>query len=172
MAVLQAILSEMDLTDFDFSEHIWLERHDNALENCEIAEAIWEQNALDVEESSPASIIKYLRSQDSQLREAAARALAHACQLVPSTFESTIESLKDQYRDEVRPKPVEKDAYGMPKKVDHTDNWVPRSGIALAFRYMASGFQGDQIVRFMQFLIEEGPLIDNNALVRQQMSES
>ncbi|KAK2778996.1 translational activator of GCN4 [Emmonsiellopsis sp. PD_33] len=171
-SVLQAILAEMDLTDLDFSEHIWLGCHDHVAENCEISEAIWEQNALDVDENSANLLIKYLESKDSQLRGAAARALAHACEFSPSVFADILQTLQAKYREEVKPKAPEKDAYGLPRKAETKDNWEPRSGIALAFKAMAQGFQGDQIVALLEFLISEGPLVDKSALVRQQMAES
>ncbi|PGH08884.1 hypothetical protein GX51_00941 [Blastomyces parvus] len=171
-SVLQAILSEMDLTDFDFSEYIWLGCHDHVAENKETAEAIWEQNALDVDENSANLLIKYLDSKDSQLRGAAARALAHACEVSPAVFTDIFEKLQSKYREEVRPKAPEKDAYGMPKKQDGQDKWEPRSGIALAFGAMAKDYQKDQIVTLLRFLIDEGPLIDKSAFVRRQMAES
>ncbi|PGH33279.1 hypothetical protein GX50_03890 [[Emmonsia] crescens] len=171
-SVLQAILADMDLTDLDFSEYIWLGCHDHVAENSETAEAIWEQNALDVDEHSANLLIKYLDSKDSQLRGAAARALAHACEVSPAVFTDTFIKLQSKYREEVKPKAPERDAYGMPKKVDGQDKWEPRSGIALAFGAMANGFQEDQIVTLLQFLIDEGPLIDKSAFVRRQMAES
>ncbi|OJD14930.1 hypothetical protein AJ78_04769 [Emergomyces pasteurianus Ep9510] len=170
-SVLQAILAEMDLTDLDFSEFIWLCCHDHVAENSETAEAIWEQNALDVDENSANLLIKYLDSKDSQLRGAAARALAHACEVSSAVFTDILVKLQSKYREEVKPKAPEKDAYGMPKKTDGQDKWEPRSGIALAFRAMATGYQEDQIVSLLQFLIDEGPLIDRNAFVRRQMAE-
>ncbi|KGQ00757.1 hypothetical protein PAAG_12568 [Paracoccidioides lutzii Pb01] len=170
--VLQVILSEMDLTDLDFSEYIWLACHEHVAENRETAEAIWEQNALGIDEKSASLLIKYLESTDSQLRGAASRALAHACEVSAAVFADNLQILKLKYREEVMPKTPEKDAYGMPKKVDNKDKWERRSGIALAFGAMAKGFQGDQIVRLLQFLIDEGPLIDKNDLVRRQMAES
>ncbi|EDN10947.1 60S ribosomal protein L19 [Histoplasma mississippiense (nom. inval.)] len=171
-SVLQAILAEMDLTDLDFSEYIWLGCHDHVAENRETAEAIWEQNAFDVDENSADLLIKYLDTKDSQLRGAAARALAHACEVSPEVFTNIFTKLQSKYREEVRPKAPEKDAYGMPKKVDGQDKWEPRSGIALAFGEMVKGFQKDQIVTLLQFLINEGPLIDKSAFVRRQMAES
>ncbi|PGH14782.1 hypothetical protein AJ79_02798 [Helicocarpus griseus UAMH5409] len=171
-SVLQAVLAEMDLTDLDFSEYIWLGCHDHVAENSETSEAIWEQNALDVEEDSASLLVKYLGSKDSQLRGAAARALAHACEVSPTVFADILQTLQSNYRGEVKPKAPEKDAYGMPMKVDQQDKWEPRSGIALALGAMAKGFQGDQIVALLEFLINEGPLIDKNALVRRQMAES
>ncbi|KAM5453626.1 translational activator of GCN4 [Microsporum canis] len=171
-AVLQSILSEIDLTDIDFSEYIWIAYHDNVAENAEIAKEIWEENALDVDEQSPDLIIKHLATDDLPLRSAAAIALAHACELCPSVFSTTLNKLESMYREEVRMKPVQTDAYGMPRKADQADPWEVRSGIALSFGAMASGFNGDGIVSFFRFLIDDGPLIDRNASVRRQMAES
>ncbi|PYH95398.1 60S ribosomal protein L19 [Aspergillus ellipticus CBS 707.79] len=171
-SVLQVIEAELDLTDLDFSEHIWLECHDHVEENSEIAESIWEENALEVDESSFAKIVPYLASKDSQLRGAAARALAHAIKTNPAVFNDIFAELQSKYTVEIQPKAPEKDSYGMPKKIDGTDQWEFRSGIALAFEAMTSLFEGEQIVSFIRFLIERGPLIDKNSVVRAQMAES
>lgn len=170
--MLQIIESEIDLTDLDFSEHIWLGCHDYVEENVELAESIWEENALEVDDSSYDKIMKYLDAQDSQLRGAAARALAHAIQLDKSKFPGILSELQSKYAEEVKPKAPEKDAYGMPKKMETTDHWESRSGIALAFYAMTDSFEGEQVISFLQFLIERGPLIDKNSSVRTQMAES
>jgi len=171
-SVLQAINAEIDLTDLDFSEHIWLACHDHVEENVDIADAIWEENALEVDDSSYGKLIPYLASKDSQLRGAAARGLAHAIELDPPKFARILSELQAKYEDEARPKEPEKDKYGMPKKMDTTDIWEFRSGIALAFGAMTNGFEGEQIVSFLRFLIERGPLIDRSSTVRDQMAES
>ena len=171
-SVLQVIDDEIDLTDLDFSEHIWLSRHDHVEENAEIADSIWEVNALEVDDTAYAKIMKYLDSKDNQLRGAAARALAAAIETDKSKFDVILAELQAKYAEEVKPKAPEKDAYGMPKKMDNTDIWEPRSGIALAFNAMTGFFEGDQIISFLQFLIERGPLIDKNSSVRAQMQES
>ncbi|KAF5859173.1 translational activator of GCN4 [Aspergillus alliaceus] len=171
-AVLQAIDAEIDLTDLDFSEHIWLECHDHVEENAEMAETIWEDNALEVDDSSYGKIIPYLASKDSQLRGAAARALAHALEPNPAKFGEIVSELQTTYEREATPKAPEKDMYGMPKKMDMSDHWEFRSGIALAFTAMTKGFEGEQIVSFLRFLIERGPLIDRSSVVRAQMADS
>ncbi|RDH35615.1 60S ribosomal protein L19 [Aspergillus welwitschiae] len=171
-SVLQVIEAEIDLTDLDFSEHIWLECHDHVEENAEIAENIWEENALEVDESSYEKIIPYLSSKDAQLRGAGARALAHAVEVNPSMFDQIISELQSKYTVEIQPKVPEKDSYGMPKKMDVTDHWELRSGIALTFGAMTNLFEGEQIVSFLRFLIERGPLIDKSPAVRAQMAES
>lgn len=171
-SVLQIISSEIDLIDLDFSEHIWLACHDHVEENIEIAETVWEENALEVEDDSYAKIMDYLSSKDSSLRGAAARALAHAIEFKPSVFGDIVAELQEKYTIEAKPKEPEKDKYGMPMKVDMTDHWEARSGIALAFNAMANGFEGDQMVSFLRFLIERGPLVDRSSVVRTQMENS
>lgn len=171
-SVLQVISNEIDLTDLDFSEHIWLSCHDHVEENADIAESIWEENALEVDGSLYPKIMKYLDSKDSQLRGAAARALAHSIEFTPAIFGQVISELEARYIDENTPKPPPKDKFGLPIKVDVTDHWENRSGIALAFGAMTNGFEGDEIVNFLRFLIEKGPLLDRNSRVRAQMSES
>ncbi|KAF9886136.1 hypothetical protein FE257_011961 [Aspergillus nanangensis] len=171
-SVLQAISTEIDLTDLDFSEQIWLECHDHVEENAELADTIWEENALEVDDSAYAKIIPYLASQDSQLRGAAARALAHAIEFNPSVFGDIVSELQSKYEVEARPKAPAKDKYGMPIKMDLADHWESRSGIALAFSAMTNGFEGDQIASFLRFLIERGPLIDRSSTVRAQMADS
>ena len=171
-SVLQIIAAEIDLTDFDFSEHIWLACHDHVEENADIAETIWEENALELEDDSYKSIMNYLYSKDYQLRGAAARALAHSVELNPVVFGDVISSLQAKYEIEAKPKEPEKDKYGMPLKTDMSDHWENRSGIALAFRELTRGFEGEQIVSFLSFLIDKGPLLDRNSYVRAQMSDS
>jgi hypothetical protein len=171
-SVLQAIEAEIDLTDLDFSEHIWLECHDYVEENAEVAENIWEENALEIDDSAYGKIIPYLDSPDANLRGAAARALAHAIESNTSVFGDIVSQLQSKYEAEVRPKEPEKDKYGMPKKVDIADHWESRSGIALSFAAMSELFEGEQIVSFLRFLIERGPLIDRSSVVRAQMADS
>ncbi|KAL4869999.1 hypothetical protein BDV12DRAFT_166834 [Aspergillus spectabilis] len=172
LSVLQAIEAEIDLTDLDFSEHIWLEYHDHVEENAEVAENIWEENALEIDETAYGKLIPYLNSQDSGLRGAAARALAHAIETNPSVFGDIVSQLQSKYELEIRPKEPEKDKYGMPKKVEAADHWESRSGIALAFGAMQNSFEGEDIVSFLRFLIERGPLIDRSGVVRAQMADS
>ncbi|KAJ6103211.1 hypothetical protein N7486_005638 [Penicillium sp. IBT 16267x] len=171
-SVLQVIDAEIDLTDLDFSEHIWLECHDSVEENVELAQTIWEDNALEVDDEAFPKIIKYLDSKDGQLRGAAARALSQAIESDMSKFGGIFSELQAKYAEDVKPKAPEKDAYGMPKKMDNPDNWESRSGVALAFNAMTDLFDGEQVIALLQFLIERGPLVDKNSAVRSQMQES
>lgn len=168
-SVLQAIAAEIDLTDLDFSEEIWLMCHDDIDENVELARAIWEENGLDAEEDSALKILPYLESTDKQLRRAAARALADCVSQYPHTFTGVLIMLNDKYREKAKRRAPELDEYGMPKKVDPKDPWEARSGIALAYKELATVFDPAELVGFIKFLTTEGPLGDVNAIVRDEM---
>jgi len=117
-------------------------------------------------------MLQYLKSTDVQQRTAASKALARSIDLNHSTFSNIFDQLQAEYRKEAAPKVPQRDAYGMLKKADLTDQWEARSGIALAFREMTKVFETAQIVPFMEFMIRDGALGDRNAAVRQQMVES
>ncbi|KAL8974279.1 MAG: hypothetical protein Q9197_001482 [Variospora fuerteventurae] len=168
-SVLQAVREYLDLTEFDFSEEIWLAAHEDDGENAELAWTIWQENALEALPTDAFKITPYLASEDIQLRRASSRALA-ACigrQSVP--FLRTLHELENQYRELSKPRVPERDEYGMPRKTDLTDPWEARSGVALAFRALAAAFEAQQLVPFIEFLISSQALADRNPTVRDQM---
>ena len=171
-SVLQAINAELDLTDLDFSEEIWLAYHDDADENRELARSVWEQNALDVEEDSVFQLVRYLDSPDKQLRRATARAMAASVGAFPMTFEKVMSQLQEIYRDKAKPLLPQYDEYGMHKKVALKDPWEIRDGFALAFKELSTVFDESSLVAFMTFLIDAGPLGDRNTSVRDGMVEA
>ena len=171
-ASLQAIHAEVDLTDLDFCEEVWLACHDYLEENVELAEAIWEENALEADDTSMLKLIPYLENLDRQLRVAAAKALSSAGAANRSEVAQILEQLEDKYRTEAKPKLPERDEFGMLRKTNLTDTWEVRSGIALAFGELAPIFDPTQTVTFMKFLISDGPLADRNETVRKQMLDA
>ncbi|KAL7269761.1 translational activator of GCN4 [Rhizina undulata] len=168
-ATLQAIESELDLTDLDFSNELWLACHDEVDENVELARAIWEENVLEVQEDSAKKMIHYLESRDKQLRGAGARALAESVQQFPNVFDDILESLKALYQEKAKPIMPTYDEFGMLKKIDTRDSWESRSGVALGFKELAPVFDDKKLVDFARFLIERGPLGDKNHTVREEM---
>lgn len=171
-ATLQAIDAEIDLTDFDFAEELWLACHDELDENAELAKSIWEENALEVHQDSARKIIPFLEYMDKPLRAAAARSLAEAVRQFPDVFSNTLDTLQDFYREKAKPILPAYDEFGMLKKVDNRDPWEFRSGIALAFKELAPIFVSARLVEFCAFLIEGGPLGDRNHTVREEMIEA
>lgn len=171
-SVLQAVREHIDLTDLNFSEEIWLACHDDMEENVESGRAIWEENALEVEHSDALKLLPYLRSPDRQLRRAASRALAECIGQDTTTFGTVLDILQSQYRDLAKPRLPERDEFGMPKKMDLSDPWESRSGIALAFKAMAVIFDSSRLVPFVAFLIKDSAVGDRNPTVREEMIDS
>ena len=171
-AVLQATREHIDLTDFDFSDEIWIACHDDFEENVDLGHAIWEENALEVNPSHAFKMVPYLASKDRQLRRAASRAMAEAVGRDQAIFRCLMDQLRNEYRDLAKPRVPERDAFGMIKKTDLTDPWENRSGIASAFKAMAPAFDASYLVPFVEFLIKDRAVGDRNATVRDEMIDS
>jgi len=171
-AVLHAIDSELELSDMKYSEQIWLACHDDVPENMELARDIWTESDFAVPKSSAVHLLSYLESSDRSLRRAAARALTETIIDYPDLFNSILSSLMKMYKDKAKPREPQRDKYGMPLKTDLSDPWEARSGVALAFKELATAFNDTELVPFIRFLIERGPLSDHNATVREEMMDA
>lgn len=170
--VLQSISAEIDMSESDFSEEIWLACHDDVDENVELGKEIWQESEFTVLADVPFKMLPYVESRDAQLRRAAARSLAQACHVHPSTINSVLERLRNSYTELAKPRKPELDQFGMPKRKDMSDPWEARHGIAFAFKELAPYMQISELDGFFNFLIEQGPLGDQNATVRSEMLEA
>ena len=170
-SVLQAIRQELDLTDLDFSIEIWIASHDDAEENAELGQAIWEENAFELQPSDAIKLVPYLERNDGQLRRAAARSLAECIGDDIPVFIQILTHLKARYRELAKPRLPERDEFGMPKKMDLRDPWEARSGIATAFRVMVTKFGSNELVPFVEFLVKDSAIGDRNPSVRGEMIE-
>ena len=170
--LLQATREHIDLTDIDFSVEIWLAVHDDVHENAELASAIWRENALEASPTDASQIVPYLASKDAQLRRASSKALADCLGDESSIFMSTLQQLENQYIERARPRVPERDEFGMPRKMDLTDPWEARHGVALAFKAFSATFSSEELVPFAEFLISSNALADRNGTVREQMIDS
>ncbi|KAI0448810.1 armadillo-type protein [Xylaria acuta] len=170
--VLQAISAEVDLSDAEFSEELWIACHDDVEENQELGQEIWEESGFEISEEVSVKLLPYLESKDAQLRRAAARALAETCKAFPSTVGDILHRLDTSYTEFAKPRVPQLDEYGMPRKADLSDPWEARHGIASAFKQLASHLDKSQIDNFLNFLIASGPLGDQNAMVRSEMLEA
>ncbi|TRX91957.1 hypothetical protein FHL15_007054 [Xylaria flabelliformis] len=170
--VLQAISAEVDLSDAEFSEELWIACHDDVEENQELGQDIWEESGFDISEEVSVKLLPYLESKDAQLRRATARALAETCKTFPSAVTDILLRLRTSYTEFAKPRVPQLDEYGMPKKGDLSDPWEARHGIASAFKQLAPYLDKSQIDDFLNFLIERGPLGDQNAMVRSEMLEA
>ncbi|WPH00312.1 Hypothetical protein R9X50_00313700 [Acrodontium crateriforme] len=171
-AVLQAVSADMELSEQPFYDQIWIECHDDVDEHIEIAHEIWEENELTTSDESASECLPYLQSKDIQLRRATARAVAEAVAKHPNVFEVVLGKLQEEYVECAKPRKPQLDRYGMPLKTDLSDPWEARSGVALAFKELANIFPTEQLVPFILFLIESGPLGDKNSSVRDAMVDA
>lgn len=171
-ALLQLVHAEIDLTDLDHSKEIWLCCHDPEEDDAEVADLIWEENGLDIDEALAYEMQEYLQDQDRQIRDSAARALGHCVEEHPAAFTRVFQALKTKYQEKAKPSIPQRDKYGMVKKVEVVDDWQTRSGIASAFKALSSIFDTNSINNFIEFLIVEGPVADRNATVRSEMTDS
>ncbi|KAL2172369.1 hypothetical protein VTG60DRAFT_6208 [Thermothelomyces hinnuleus] len=171
-AVLQAISAEVDMSEVGVSEEMWIACHDDIEENVELGREIWEESEFQVSEELAHKMLPYLESKDAQLRRAAAKSLAEAASQNPTVIPPILEKLQSSYVELARPRVQELDEFGMPKKMDLSDPWEARHGIALAFRHLAPDLGKAQLEPFFNFLIEQGPLADRNATVRSTMLDA
>ena len=171
-SVLQSISAEIDMSELKFSDEVWLACHDDVDENVELGREIWEESSFKISTESPFKMLPYLESVDKQLRRAAARSLAEAVKILPSTFNEILDRLRSSYQELAKPRVPQLDEYGMPKKMDLSDPWEARNGIALSFKELAPIFEETHLDEFLQFLIEQGPLGDRNPNVREEMVEA
>jgi hypothetical protein len=171
-SVLQSISAEIDLSELEFSDEMWLAAHDDVAENVELGREIWEESGFEISQDSPFKMLPYLERPDKQLRRAAARALAEAIKIQPSTFTDVLTRLETSYKELAKPRVPQLDEYGMPRKMDLSDPWEARNGIALAFKELGPVFVENLLDDFLRFLIEQGPLGDKNPNVREEMVEA
>lgn len=165
-AVLQSISADIDMTELGYNNEIWLACHDDIEENQELGNEIWEESGFQVNAEVPKFMIPFLSSKDGQLRRAAARSLANATQIHKETLMVVIPELESIYLEMAKPKAQLLDEFGMPKKMDLSDPWEARHGIATGFKELASVLDPTQARELLDFFIQSGPLADKNASVR------
>ena len=169
-AALQAIRDHIDLTEANYCEEIWLACHDDMDENVELGHLIWQENGLETEPENVFTMVPYLGSHDRHLRRAASRGLAEAVGQDHGVVARVVDQLEDQYRELAKPRLPERDAFGMLKKSNLADPWENRSGIALSFKALAPKVV--DLVPFIDFLIQDRAIGDQNATVRDEMIEA
>jgi hypothetical protein len=171
-AVLQAISAEVDMSEANVSEEIWIACHDDIEENVDLGREIWEESEFKASEELAHKMLPYLESKDAQLRRAAAKSLADACSQYPAAIPVVLENLRLSYVEFAKPRVQQLDEFGMPKKMDLSDPWEARHGIALAFKHIGPHLDKPQLEPFFNLLIEQGPLGDKNAGVRTEMLDA
>ncbi|KAI8992465.1 armadillo-type protein [Pilobolus umbonatus] len=172
-AALQA-LDLLDLTDIEYSPEVWVACHDHDESNAELAKLLWEENAMDIEESYKDQLLTYIVSDNSYLRQTASKALAEAAEDYPETIYDTVQSIYAKYEKLASSLDPEYDEYGMviPETLDRVDPWQARVGLALTMKALAPYMQLENAVNFCKFLIQKQALGDRHEQVRKSMLEA
>ncbi|KAF5717391.1 translational activator GCN1 [Fusarium mundagurra] len=170
--VLQSISAEIDMSELGYSNEIWIAAHDDEEENQDLGREIWEESGFELTPEVPLKMLPFLESKDGQLRRAAARSLAEAASLHDESLPAVLDQLKATYVELAKPRVQQLDEFGMPKKMDLSDPWEGRQGIATAFKEIAPVFKVDQLDPFFDFLVDAGPLGDKNDAVRSEMLDA
>ncbi|KKA29998.1 hypothetical protein TD95_003828 [Thielaviopsis punctulata] len=171
-AVLHSISDEVDMSELEFSSEIWIAAHDDDMENRELGKEIWEESDFKLSDEVPQKMLPFLESKDNHLRNASARALGDAIKDHGSVLDAVILNLESSYIELAKPRVQLLDEYGMPKKMDLSDPWEARQGLAMAFKELAPYYTTTQLDALFDFLIEKGPLGDKHANVRSKMLEA
>ena len=169
-AALQA-LQPVDLTEFEYSEELWIAVHDDDEQNASLALHLWEDNGLDVPETYLASLLTYLTHDSPAVRTSTASALAAAAQQYPSQVVPTIEGLQALYVDKARLLQPEYDQFGMIilETVDRQDPFEARVAIGLSFEKLSPLIPQDAVVPIFDFFVSREALGDRHGQVRKAM---
>ncbi|OCH93463.1 ARM repeat-containing protein [Obba rivulosa] len=165
-------LQPFDLTDLDWSPHLWLAYHDDDEQNARLARHIWEDNGLDVPEQFLQDMLPFLDHSNAYVRSSAAAALAEAIiEHWPQSISGVLAILESFYREKAKVLAPEYDEYGMviAQSLDRADPWPARVAIARTFELLAPAFMKDDVEPFFKFLIQDEALGDRNGDVRRSM---
>lgn len=171
--VLELIDNELDLTHLDYSSEIWIERFENEKHNAEMADSIWTENELSLDETSPFKLISFLDTPHVFLRSATSKAIAAAISEYPQLLSQLFEDLSDLFKEKSKPPVAVKDKFGMEVNPGSKgDTWEVRSGIALTLKEISPLLSNDLIEKFFQFIINGEALGDKNIQVREQVQDA
>ncbi|KAJ2827489.1 translational activator of GCN4, partial [Coemansia erecta] len=182
-----AALDFADMTDAPFSAAVWVNMGGRGTEsvpleeNAELAAALWEDNGMEVRPALIAAVVPFLRSEASELRTCAARAIGAAVEALAGEpdFEQLIDEvlreLQDAYRAWLVRLEPDYDEFGIvvPGTQHRTDIAYARVAVADALYHvaplLATPAQAQALVRF---LVDGGVLGERAETVRTRMLDA
>ncbi|KAF9266994.1 ARM repeat-containing protein [Marasmius fiardii PR-910] len=164
-------LQPFDLTDLDWSPELWIACHDEDEQNARLARHIWEDNGLDIPQTSLNQLLKFLEHDNAYVRSSDAAAIGEAVETWPQSIQETIAALREYYRDKAKILAPEYDEYGMviAQSLERSDPWQARAATATTFESLAPYFTELEVPPFFRFLIEDEALGDRDPKVRRTM---
>ena len=171
-AALQAIEGELDLTEMKPSVNIWIACQDEEDDNAETALVIWEDSGFSLHADLVHEILPFLYELSRSTRLAAAKALAQALMATSDETQKILDQLQAFYTEESQPLKPKPNKYGIVQRGDLVDHWERRSGLALAFKELATVLPKPAVPAVIDFLVSKGPVADRHAAVRTEMVEA
>lgn len=173
-AILELIDDDLELSELGYSNELYIEKFDQETANVELAESIWEENSLSINDQTPFKLLPFLESERRTLRQSAASAIAASVKELPALFKPLYTDLVALFKERTKPPVAIKDKFGMVVKAsfDQPDPADARSGIAGAFQELAPLFDSDTLPDFFSFLIDGLALGDKSPHVRSEMQKA
>lgn len=173
-AILELIDDELELSELGYSNELYIEKFDQEKVNVELAESIWEENSLSVDEQTPFKLLPFLEANRNTLRQSAAAAIAAVVSELPDLFKPVYNDLVEYFKEKTKPPVPIKDKFGMVVKAsfDQPDPSEARSGIAGAFQELAPLFDSETVSSFFSFLIDGLALGDKSVHVRSEVQKA
>lgn len=167
---LQAI-QPLDLTEQEFPVELYLARFDEDGPNARLADAIWEENGLDINEAFSEKILPFISHRHASVRRAAAEALADACSQYPGQLATVCNALKELYVEKAKVLAPEFDRFGMiiEASLDRPDPYPVRVAVAHAFTALTPLFNEAMVTEIFDFLVKQEALGDRSSEARQAM---
>jgi hypothetical protein len=167
---LQA-LQPLDLTEMAFSVEIFIGRFDNDEPNVILADAIWEDNGLDVTDDYLGKLLPFLQHGVAVIRNGTAQALAEATAQFPEKVKQVLEGLRSLYVEKARLLAPEFDRFGMviPESLDRQDPSHIRVAVARALQALSPLMEKAHVLALFDFLVIEEALGDRASEVRQAL---
>ena len=161
--LLEGLDAEFELEKY--SKELFVVAHDND-QNCrEIAQTIWDDNELKVEDAS--NLLSLFGNSDAGLRNSIAHAYVDACQQTSLNIQELF-ALYEEKKDPPAPK---LDQFGLVIKstIDNRDRWEERSTVAIALKLLAPLYTEAHVKQLFEFLVET---CDKDELVAQELQDA
>lgn len=161
--LLEGLDAEFELEEY--SKELFVATHDND-QNCrELAQTIWDDNELEVEDAS--RLLSLFGNSDAGLRNSVAHAYVDASQQTLLN----IEELFELYDEKKNPPPPKLDQFGLVIKssIDNRDRWEERSTVAIALKLLAPLYTEAHVKQLFEFLVETA---DKDELVAQELQDA
>ncbi|XP_071945406.1 stalled ribosome sensor GCN1-like [Antedon mediterranea] len=152
-------------------QRIWVAKLDVNEHTKKVAESLWEEAGLEVHKDLCQLLLKDIVHSEEVIRTAASEALANALHEFPDQVEEVLKTLFDLYDDKLRIPPPVFDTLGRVVTESPPDEYMARSGIALAFGKISPHYSKESIPLLFKFFVPGG-LGDRNEDVRKFMLQA